>query len=89
MKILTLLLLGLIAFLQYKFWFSPNGLPETFAIQKSIETLTAKNKAVETQNNILIAEIDDLKEGTQAIEEKARSELGMIKPGEVFYQIVP
>lgn len=88
MKLITVAILLTLAFLQYKIWLSSSGLSETLALRKSIQSIHAKNTEIRNQNAILVADIEDLKNGTQAIEERARSELGMIKPGEAFYQIV-
>lgn len=85
------LVLGLIALLiglQGKLWFGQGGRPEVRHLQERVATQRRENAELRRRNDALAAEVEDLKSGTEAIEERARSELGMIKPGEVFYQVV-
>ena len=88
MKFLLLLLVVMFAMLQYKIWFAPGGVVETLQLKRSIEKLNKKNQALSEKNAILKADVKDLKTGYNAIEERARNELGMIKRNEVFYQVV-
>ena len=76
---LILLLIGL----QAKLWFGQGGRPEVQHLQERVATQKRENSELHKRN-----EVEDLKSGTEAIEERARSELGMIKPGEVFYQVI-
>jgi len=85
--IAVLLLVGFLA-LQYRLWLSPNGMRDLWRTEQAIEAQTEENERLAERNKTLAAEVRDLKEGRAAIEERARSELGMVKDGEVFYQIV-
>lgn len=85
--ILLLLLLLCIA-LQVKLWSGQGGRADLRRLQARVEQQKAENALLLQRNEALAADVDDLKTGTDAIEEKARGELGMIKPGETFYQVV-
>jgi cell division protein FtsB len=89
MKALAFILLILLLLLQYKLWFSPGGLPEVWQLGEARKQQVLENAELEQRNQSLSAEVQDLKEGRDAIEERARSEMGMIKKGETFYQVVP
>lgn len=81
---LIVLLIGL----QAKLWFGQGGRPEVRHLRERVAAQRNDNAELRARNHALAAEVEDLKSGTDAIEERARSELGMIKPGEVFYQVV-
>jgi cell division protein FtsB len=83
-----LLLAGVLA-LQYRLWVSPNGMRDVWRTEKAIEAQTQENLRLEQRNRTLAAEVRDLKEGRAAIEERARTDLGMIGTNETFFQIVP
>ena len=78
----------LIVLIQYPLWLGKGGWLRAWDMNRQLEVQHAKNKQLETRNAGLAAEVRDLKQGTEAIEERARYELGMIRPDEVFYQIV-
>lgn len=84
MILLTVLLL----LLQYRLWFSHDGLPPVLHLYRSVEIQKQDNAVLEERNQVLAAEVQDLKSGLDAMEERARSELGMIKQGETFFQII-
>lgn len=88
MKILFFALLILLAVMQYKLWFAPGGVTEVVQLKNSIAQLQAQNTESQTKNTVLAADVKDLKQGDEAIEERARSDLGMVKQDEKFYQIV-
>ena len=88
MRILTALALGLIVLLQYPLWFGSGGLAHLWQLQRQIAAQKTENAQFKERNAALEAEVLDLKTGLAAIEERARSDLGMIKKGETFYQIV-
>lgn len=88
MKITIAALVLLISFLQYKLWFQEGGILETSHLRGVIATHLLENRALLDRNLSLAAEVKDLKSGYDAIEERARHELGLIKQGETFYQIV-
>ena len=74
--------------MQYQLWFSHGGLKDVMHWKHVIAEQAAKNHQLKEDNARLTADIHDLKSGHQAIEERARSELGMVKKGETFYQVV-
>lgn len=88
MKALILALGILTLLLQYKLWFADGGMGDVKRLEKKINVQTAENNQLAEHNHLLGAEVDNLKQGNEAIEERARTELGMIKDDEVFYQIV-
>jgi len=89
LKLLIIALVILLAVLQYKLWVTDDGLPETLFLKQAITEQNLENQKLEERNQILHADVQDLKQGQEAIEERARHELGMIKEGEAFYQILP
>lgn len=81
-------LLALLVWLQYKLWFSPDGIPQFVRLKKTIAELNDENTVLQERNDKVASEIEDLKDGTDAVEEHARKDLGLMKPDEVYYQIV-
>ena len=88
MKIIAFALLLLLIWLQYKIWLQDGGIPEVLELQEDVEEVTVEVKKLQERNSSLDAEVKDLKKGLEAIEERARSEMGMIKQGEVYYQVI-
>ncbi|MBU3735490.1 MAG: cell division protein FtsB [Methylobacterium sp.] len=88
MRILTLIMVVLIAALQYPLWLGKGGWVQVWKVNRQIEQQKLGNAALKARNDSLDAEVRDLKTGYAAIEERARSELGMIKENEVFYQVM-
>lgn len=86
--LLLLVLAALLAWLQYRLWFGKGGEREVQALQHQVKQQAYDNTGLKQRNDVLAAEVKDLKSGEAAIEERARSELGMIRPGETFYRIV-
>lgn len=86
---LTLLLLALLGWLQYSLWLGKNGVHDYVRVNDDVAVQQDSNAKLKARNDQLFAEIDDLNGGQEAIEERARNELGMIKPGETFYRLVP
>jgi cell division protein FtsB len=82
------LLLLVLAGLQYKLWWGEGGLREAHALQQRVGEQHTENARLQQRNDALEAEVEDLKSGEAAVEDRARSELGMIKPGETFYRVV-
>jgi cell division protein FtsB len=78
----------LLAALQGKLWFGDGGLPDARRLQQTVTDQRAENARLQQRNDALSAEVEDLKSGETAVEERARSELGMVKPGETFYRVV-
>ena len=88
MKALTLIFVILIALLQYPLWLGKGSWLRVWDLSRQLATQQEKNSALKARNETLDAEVRDLKSGRAAIEERARSELGMIKQDEVFYQVL-
>ena len=84
--LLSLLLLLLVSF-QAQLWLGRGSLPNVQSMQRKLEVQLDQNKQSQAYNERLKAEIGDLKEGLEIVEEKARMELGMVKPNEIFVQI--
>jgi cell division protein FtsB len=89
MRLIIYSMLGLLIIIQYPLWFGQGGWLKAYELERQLDAQLEKNKALEMRNNKLAGDVKDLKEGTRAIEERARSEHGMIKEGEYFVQIVP
>ena len=87
MKIITFVLLFLLIWLQYKIWLQDGGIPEVVQLQQELTEVKTEVQQLQERNSSLDAEVKDLKKGLDAIEERARSE-GMIKKGEVYYQVI-
>lgn len=85
---LLLVLAGLLAWLQYRYWFGTGNSADVMMLEAQVSHQQRDNNGLRQRNAALAAEVKDLKEGEAAIEERARSELGMIKPGETFYRVV-
>ena len=91
MRRLGWLLLGLallLGWLQYRLWLGDGSWGEVTALQNQVAHQKRDNEGLQQRNDALAAEVEDLKSGESAVEERARSELGMIKPGETFYRVV-
>jgi len=87
MKPFMLLLVVLLVILQYEFWFAPGGMKDIVHLKHKITISTNKNNEINERNAILSADVKDLREGKEAVEERARNDLGMIKNGETYYQV--
>lgn len=87
-RILIIILVLLFCGLQYRLWFGEPNLPDIWDLDAKIELQNDINQGLRQRNSELEAEVEDLKTGHAALEERARSELGMIKEGETFYQLV-
>lgn len=78
----------LLVFLQYKIWLGDGGIPRIFQLQEEVDTVQTQVDKLKERNQALDAEVQDLKKGLDAIEERARSDLGMIGQDEVYYQVI-
>lgn len=88
MKLVTLLLIALIAALQYPLWLGKGSWSRVWEINRQLRDQIQANQKLQARNAALDAEVRNLKQGLEAIEERARSELGMIKQDEIFFQIL-
>ncbi len=89
MKILITILILVLVGLQYKLWFGDGSLSEVVQLTRELELQKQKLQELESRNRILEAQVLDLQNGLDAFEEKARNDLGMIKQGETFIQLIP
>jgi cell division protein FtsB len=87
MRPFFIILIILFFILQYELWFSSGGLVQIWQLRKTMANLNLQNEQLRARNAILEADVNDLKQGNEAIEERARNNLGMIKKGETFYQV--
>jgi cell division protein FtsB len=82
--------LGIVVLLlQYRLWMSPNGVRELGRLEEAVTEQRQENERLTNRNAQLAAEVRDLKKGVTALEERARSDLGMIAGNETFYQVIP
>jgi cell division protein FtsB len=88
MKPLAAVLAGLILVLQYPLWFGKGGWLRVRELDRQVTAQSQVNAGLKARNDALDAEVRDLKQGLEAVEERARAELGMIRADEVFYQVV-
>lgn len=89
MRLVTLGLLALLALVHVELWFGKGGVPRVVDLSGRLAEQQAKNDAARQRNDQLAAEVGDLKEGLEMVEEKARFELGMVKPDEILVQLAP
>ena len=88
MKILASFLVVLVVALQYPLWFGKGGWMRVWELERNLALQHEHNTRLKARNDALDAEVRDLKEGYDALEERARLELGMVKRDETFYQLV-
>ena len=88
MKFVAAGLLILLVLLQYRLWFGDGSVREVAQLQTQISSQEEQNARLRERNRTLAAEVQDLKKGTTAIEERARTDLGMVGKSETFYQVV-
>lgn len=88
MKALIVLLVLLLALVQFRLWVGEESLAEVWRLRQAIEQQSAENVLFKSRNQRLEAEVRDLKNGLEAVEERARLELGMIRKDEIYFQIV-
>jgi len=89
MRVVTLILFVLLILLQFKLWLGEGGFTEVARLETRVEDQRQLNEDLLQRNAQLQAEVEDLRERLGAVEERARNELGLIKPAEQFYQVVP
>ena len=88
LQLVLVALIALLAFLQYRLWWGEGGRRSVADLHRQVDQQAHENEGLQQRNAALAAEVEDLKSGEAAVEERARSELGMIKPGETFYRVV-
>ena len=87
MKWIPFILAGLLVLVQGDLWFGKGNLPYVWSLQKQLVVQHQANHAARERNVRMAAEVSDLKEGLEMVEEKARAELGMVRPGEILVQV--
>ncbi|MEM1089983.1 MAG: cell division protein FtsB [Pseudomonadota bacterium] len=88
MRLINLMFIAILLLLQQQLWFAQGGLRDSWRLQRAVEEQQAENQRLLDRNRSLRAQVQDLKTGSEAVEELARSELGLLGPDESFYQIV-
>ena len=88
MRIVAAVLLVFVLGLQYRLWVSDGGMREVWRMRDEVASQQAENEKLKERNRTLVAEVQDLKQGKTAIEERARTDLGMIGSNESFYQVM-
>lgn len=88
MAALLVALVALLAFLQHRLWDGEGGRESVAVLEQRVQQQARENEGLQQRNDALSAEVEDLKSGEAAVEDRARSELGMIRPGETFYRVV-
>ena len=88
MRWLTLALVGLLVLIQYPLWLGKGGWLRVWEVDQQIRAQRDNNVRLKARNSALDAEVRDLKQGVGAIEERARSELGMVRQDEIFFQLL-
>ena len=88
LKVLIAVLVALLLTLQFRLWFADGGLAEVYRLKREIATQEEHNARLRERNEALAAEVRDLKKGMEAVEARARSELGMVGEGETFFRVI-
>lgn len=89
MRLVTLALLALLVLVHVELWLGRGGMPRVLELSGKLAAQQASNDAARLRNEQLAAEVSDLKQGLEMVEEKARFELGMVKPDEILVQVAP
>jgi cell division protein FtsB len=86
-RFIVIILIALLGLFQAQLWMGRGSIPNVREMERKLKVQLANNAKAQAKNDQLAAEVKDLKEGLEIVEEKARSELGMVKPNEIFVQI--
>lgn len=89
MRWISFILLALLLVVQVDYWFGRNGVLDARRLRGQLESIQAENEQARLRNERVRAEVNDLREGLEMVEDKARSELGMIKRDEIYIQVTP
>lgn len=89
MRIIALSLLAIVLLLQYRLWVGDSGMREVWRLRREVAAQQDVNAQLKDRNRTLAAEVQDLKKGKSAIEERARTDLGMVGSNETFFQVAP
>ncbi len=88
MRLFAIILAALVLLIQYPLWLGKGGMLRVWEMERQIEVQRESNGRLQLRNATLDAEVRDLKQGLEAVEERARSELGMIRKDEIFFQVL-
>ena len=88
MRLILIVLTALLVMIQYPLWLGKGGWLRVWDLSRQVDTALEKEQELRQRNEKLAGEVQDLKEGTGAVEERARYELGMVKEGEIFVQVL-
>jgi cell division protein FtsB len=88
MRLILIILTALLVMIQYPLWLGKGGWLRVWDLSRQLDTALEKEQELRQRNEKLAGEVQDLKEGTGAVEERARYELGMVKDGEIFVQVL-
>ena len=88
MRLLGLALAALLVAIQYPLWLGKGGWVRVWDVERQLQASRGQTEALQARNDALTAEVRDLKQGLEAVEERARFELGMVRKDEVFFQVV-
>ncbi len=88
MRVILSILLLLLLILQVQLWSGRGGLPEIWSLREQIREQEAENRRLQARNEALEAEVRNLREGLDAIEERARTELGLVRENEIFFEVI-
>ena len=86
-RLVPIVLVALLAIIQAQLWLGKGGVPTVAELERALQAQKAENEEARRKIDQLTAEVNDLKEGLNMVEERARNELGMVKPNEIFVQI--
>lgn len=89
MKVIATILFILLILLQAQLWFGSHGVFQLWSLRSNIDQAQSNNESLSQRNEQLHSEVMELKEAKEALEERARSQLGFIKEGETFYRVIP
>ncbi len=89
MRVIVTVLFVLLLLLQGQLWFGSHGVFQLWSLQRTTDDLRVRNNKLTHRNEQLHAEVQELRQGKEALEERARSHLGFIKEGETFYRVIP
>ncbi|MCB1828054.1 MAG: cell division protein FtsB [Coxiellaceae bacterium] len=87
-RVLSLILFAILAILQYQLWYGQGSIEDMWRLKRTIAIADIQNAHMIERNVLLQADVNDLRQGDEAVEERARSHLGMIRKGEHFYQLI-
>jgi len=89
MRVMATILFVLVLLLQGQLWFGTHGLFQLWSMQKTVDQGQQRNNELRARNETLHAQVQELKDGKETLEDRARSQLGFIKEGETFYRVIP